>query len=555
MSGKISITRRMRGPEVAERPAAFWLGIAAVTTGVILHLPMWVSGSKMHYMLVGMSMGTPMLVGMGLIVVGLLLTAYGLVPGRSELDRGQLAQVSIRPLDDARLSYAHLALLIVMTFAVVIDVMKPVSLGFVVPGMAKEYGLKSVANPHAAVPVAWLPFFGITGTVIGSFVWGSLADRIGRRASILLAAVLFMSTAICGAMPDYRWNFFMCFMMGLAAGGMLPITFALISETMPSRHRGWLMVLLGAQFALAYILTSWLASLLTPHYSWRILWLIGLPTGLLLILLNRWIPESPRFLIARGRGSEAEAVMERYGARAVIGSSSELAVEEGVRGSWRVLASRRLISTSTVVCVLALGIGLVAFGFQLWLPSNLQKLGFTEVSSDKILRDGALIGLPATFVLAALYGLWSSRKTIILLALITVAALVGFVIAGNGIVHHRALLYLLLAVPITATGSTTAVALAYASEVYPTKVRSRGTGLAAGASKVGGVAISALVVAAVAPPSIATTALIGAVPLALAAVLAAVFGVETRQRRLEEITADEFAMAERVAPAAPATPS
>ncbi len=97
----------------------------------------------------------------------------------------------------------------------------------------------------------------------------------------------------------------MCFLMGLAAGGMLPIAFALISEMMPARHRSWIMVLLGTQFALAYILVSWLSSLVLPHYGWRLLWLINMPTGLILILLSRWIPESARFLIAHGRGSEA----------------------------------------------------------------------------------------------------------------------------------------------------------------------------------------------------------------------------------------------------------
>ena len=47
----------------------------------------------------------------------------------------------------------------------------------------------------------------------------------------------------------------------------------------------------------AYVLTSWIAAALVPIFSWRILWLIGWPTGVLFIGLNRWIPESPRFLL------------------------------------------------------------------------------------------------------------------------------------------------------------------------------------------------------------------------------------------------------------------
>jgi putative MFS transporter len=332
--------------------------------------------------------------------------------------------------------------------------------------------------------------------------------------------------------------------MGLAAGGMLPIAFALISEMMPVRHRGWIMVSIGTMFALAYILVSWLASILLPHYGWRILWLLNLPTGLILLLLSRWIPESVRFLIAHGRGSEAEAVMEHYSARLVLNdSSSELEVEAGVRNKWREILSPQLRTKSLVLVVLALGAGLVAFGFQLWLPSNLTKLGFNAKASSTILRNGALIGLPATVVLAAVYGLWSSKKTVVLAAVATVAALIGCAIVGNSIAHHQSLMYLLLAVPITAASSLTAVALAYGAELFPTKLRSRGTGLAAAGSKAGGVIISAMVAASLAAPSIATTALICAVIVAVAAVLAAVFGMETRKRGLEEITASEYSSA------------
>ena len=139
----------------------------------------------------------------------------------------------MRALDDAPMRPAHVGLLIVMAIAVTIDVMKPTTLAFVVPGMAQEYGLRSPLNPGGTVPVALLPLSGITGTVIGSFFWGWLGDRIGRRASIMLAGIIFISTSICGAMPGYIWNFVMCFIMGLGVGGMLPIAYALMAEDYP----------------------------------------------------------------------------------------------------------------------------------------------------------------------------------------------------------------------------------------------------------------------------------------------------------------------------------
>lgn len=528
-------------------PGVFWAGIGACTAGVLLHLPMYLEAKDMGYRMAGMRPDPLMLFGMVLIVVGLVGTGYGVFPHSVEGSRRRTAQVSIRTLDDARIRPAHVGLLVVMAAAVTIDVMKTTTLAFVVPGVAKEYGLKSALNPHGGLPVALLPLTGISGTVVGSFLWGWLGDRIGRRPSILLAGVLFIATAICGAMPSFGYNLLMCFLMGLGVGGMLPITFALIAETIPRRHRSWLMVLIGGDVAGAYVITSWLAAELTPTYSWRVLWLLGAPTGVLLILLNRWIPESPRFLLAIGRREDAQAVMDKYGAVIVDDERSELLVENQVHSSYRQLFRPPFLGLTAAVALLGLGVGLVAFGFQLWIPTNLQRLGFTEVTADRILRDSALIGFPLNFVVALLYGLWSSKKTMILLAGLTAAALSGFAVAGNAVAGHRVLLYALLTVPIWGISSLVAVLAAYSSEIYPTRIRSRGTGLAAGAGKAGGVLIIAFIVAAVAPPSIATTALLGALPLVLALVALAVFGVETRGRQLEEITTEELSK-ERTSP-------
>ena len=112
-------------------------------------------------------------------------------------------------------------------------------------------------------------------------------------------------------------------------------------------------------------------------------------------------------------------------------------------------------------------------------------------------------------MVAWLYGFWSSKKTIILLTTVTAAALFGFAIAGDAVVSNRTLLYVLLVIPIWGINTVTAVLAVYSSEIYPTRIRSRGTGLAAGASKAGGVMIIALVVLGVAAPSIATTTLVG----------------------------------------------
>ncbi|HVS91512.1 MAG TPA: MFS transporter [Mucilaginibacter sp.] len=532
-------TIRYKENSLLKSKGAFWLGFLAVAIGVALQLPMYVNSADMGYRMVGMPMSISMDIGMGLVVVGLFVTLYSLIPPLATKENNDY-QLKVRALDDAPINFTHVGLLIVMAIAITLDVMKPTILSFVVPGVAREYGLKSPINPHGTIPVALLPLSGITGTVLGSFLWGWLGDRIGRKSSILMAGITFIATSSCGSMPSFWMNCMMCLIMGWGVGGMLPIMFTLIAESIPARHRGWLMVLLGGDIAGAYIIASALASWLVPHYSWRILWLIGFPTGVMLILLNRWIPESPRYLINHGRLKEAQDVMKRFGAVAIKEKISTAIAETKVRDQFRQLFRPPFREITLTVALLALGGGFVQFGFQLWIPSNLQRMGLSEAGSFQLLRNAALIGFPLNFLIAWMYGFWSSKWTIVGLTLLTAASMTGFLFAGYSIIHHHVLLYALLIVPIWGISSVISILSAYAAEIYPTRVRSRGSGLVAGFSKFGGVLIIAMVVLAIAPPSIAATALIGAVPLVLAAAAIIFYGIETRKRQLEDITAEQL---------------
>lgn len=185
--------------------------------------------------------------------------------------------------------------------------MKPATLGFVLPGLSAEF---RIAKTEAAL----LPLFALTGTTVGSFLWGWLADVYVRRVSIHLSTILFVSTAICGAMPAFVWNLGMCFLMGIFAGGMLPVIYTLLAEVMPPRHRSWVLVLVGGKGLVGgYLAASGAAHMLEPVYGWRSLWLQGFPSGLLLLALARFIPETPRFLAERGRLAELARMQKRFG--------------------------------------------------------------------------------------------------------------------------------------------------------------------------------------------------------------------------------------------------
>ncbi|MEU3654406.1 MFS transporter [Streptomyces sp. NPDC032161] len=525
----MSADGRREGAITFRRPAVFWAGTALGTTGAALHLPMFFEARSMGYHMAHMRPDAAMTAGMAAVMAGCALAFWGLLPPQRRDERP--VDLRVRALDDAPLRRSHAGLVLVLTLVVTIDVMKPTTLSFVAPGVAAEYGLSSPLRPDGGLPVSLLPLSGLLGTVLGSVVWGVLADRVGRRPAILFAGVLFTTTSVCGAMPTFTANLVMCFLMGIGAGGMLPVAFALLAETVPARHRGWLLVLIGGNAALAYALTSQLAESLVPHYGWRVLWLIGMPTGLLVLLLNRWIPESPRYLVLAGRAHEARAVMERYGSgpvpspRSVTTPAATTARSEApVRGGPLLL---------TGLLLLALSVGIVTYGFQLWIPTDLQRMGIEGLDADRILRNAALFGLPINVVAAFAYGFWSSKWTTVLLGGLTVAPLFCFMALGDGVAEHRTLLMALLAAPVVSVYSLGAITIAYCAEIYPTALRGRATGRVAGLTKFGGVAMLILTLLSLATPELRVTAATGAVPLACAVVVLAVAGVETRRRAID----------------------
>jgi putative MFS transporter len=197
---------------------------------------MFIMSSHMGYQMAGMPMDSTMLTGMFMIPTGLIMAIYGLMPRLDQL-RGNLQYetVQFHIQEGTVLNLEHWKLAVVLIVALAVDVMKPATLGFVMPGMVKEYEITRQT-------AGYLALFALTGTMVGSLIWGRFADSFGRRAAILLSALMFIATAICGAMPTFNWNLGMCFLMGAAAGGLLPITFTLMAEMIPAAHRGWLLV-------------------------------------------------------------------------------------------------------------------------------------------------------------------------------------------------------------------------------------------------------------------------------------------------------------------------
>jgi putative MFS transporter len=332
-------------------------------------------------------------------------------------------------------------------------------------------------------------------------------------------------------MPTLEWNIVMCFLMGAAAGGMLPVTYALLAETMPSRHRGWALVLVGGLgSAGGYFAASGFAAWLEPVLSWRILWLLNLPTGLILLLLGRFIPESAKFLLARGRRAEAQAVMARFGTRShehgveeedVDFAPVHLDSEQPRGGIWRA----GLRGKTAALTILALAWGLVNFGLLLWLPADLVARGVPMAAASRLIAQSALIAFPTVFVVALFYSRWSTKGSLLAASAITGAGLLG-VLALDTVASGLSPVAI-LAFLIVGTNAMLAILLPYSAESYPLHIRGRATGWVAACTKAGGLAAQGLSIAALVPPLGLAAAMI-VVPVATGLLLAGLFCTETR---------------------------
>ncbi len=504
---------------------AFALGVIAVAAGVVVHVQMFLMGAPMGYQMVGMGIDRTMIVAMVLIVAGIGVAAYGLLPRRLTTVAAA-SDIVVSPPEDAPLSWQHWRLMAVLVVALIIDVMKPASLGFTIPGMVGEYGV-----PKATVSL--VPFFALIGTVVGSVLWGAIADIYGRKASILLSAVMFVGTSVCGAMPSLEWNIGMCFMMGAAAGGMLPVTYALLAEMMPSKHRGWSLVLVGGLGSVGgYFAASGASALLVPIFSWRILWLLNLPTGLTLVLLGAFIPESAKFLLSRGRNEEAQRVMARFGAQAhaLQAPKAELASEpKAVALTGRAFFGKLIALSLAAICY-----GLVNFGLLLWLPADLVAKGYSMEVSSRLLAESALIAFPTVFLAALAYSRWSTKWSVVVSIAVTIAGLLGVLnleLTGFGSP------VLPVALMIVGTNALVAMLLPYAAESFPLRIRGRTTGIVAACSKAGGMLAQFFAILALVPP-LALVAVATAVPTVVALILVGWYGKETRDRDLRDLDPD-----------------
>ncbi|MGW3075638.1 MULTISPECIES: MFS transporter [unclassified Kitasatospora] len=345
----------------------------------------------------------------------------------------------------------RLLVAVIGTAALTIDISKTSTLGFVIPGMRAEYGL----DPRTA---SLLAVCGLTGTAAGALLFGVLTDRIGRRSSYLIATLGFTATSMCGSMPTFEGNLVMCGLMGLAVGGLAPLLITLLTETAGGKVRGSVVVALSVvATAVGYLVAAGSALWLEPVFGWRILWLIGAPTGAVLALLTPFVPNR----VSAPAPAAADAPAVRHLPR------SSRALTQGLQRAFATL------------------IGLLTFGLTTWVPSLARIGGVPVHTANLMLTVAAIAMIPCALLLMLGYrrfgptsmaaGL-ATATAVLLLALTASGAVaeVGWIAAGA------------LVAALFSVNSMAAIFLPIAADLAEPERRGRTTGWVSLFNRLGG---------------------------------------------------------------------
>ncbi|GEP60861.1 MFS transporter [Reyranella soli] len=145
------------------------------------------------------------------------------------------------------------------------------------------------------------------GAILGAYVWGWIADRIGRR-KVFIGTVLNFSiaTGLLYFTPDNGWVYLTIirFFVGFGVGGLYCVDLPLVQEFMPSSKRGWIGGLVTCVIPIGVGLGAVLGAFLGAD-QWRLLFAIGVLPALVVLLVRLWVPESPHWLARQGRLEEA----------------------------------------------------------------------------------------------------------------------------------------------------------------------------------------------------------------------------------------------------------
>ena len=387
----------------------------------------------------------------------------------------------IEVLDESPMTPFLWLLLIGVSLAQIFDGIDLQSTAYALPVIIRE--LKITPAQAGVIPAA--TNFGL---LAGALVFAVLSDRLGRKGVFQAVIGFYAIGSLLSALaPTYQLLLPARVITGFGLGAEFPVAFALLAEYAPTRQRHRFIPLGPLTNSLGYWLAGLLAVWIIPHFGWRAMYWLGVTPALIILYIRRYIPESVRYLLARGEVEEAGRIARHMADRAGF-AEVELVPPEPVQGAKQTPAGllRTTLPTLIALSLLYFCFYIQSTGFQSWLPTIFVQQGFTLVRSFTFALIVGIAGM-----VAMVFAGWVQERIPRKYALVTQSTIGAcfFIGAGLAFQFHMAIGIVVAAFFLTQlfVVGINAILFTMGSELFPTPVRSMGMGIVTGVGRSGAI--------------------------------------------------------------------
>ncbi|MCA8326077.1 MFS transporter [Burkholderia cepacia] len=391
-----------------------------------------------------------------------------------------MRQINLQALSDgARLGKLHGVVLFWCALIIVFDGYDLAVAGIALPAIMKEMGV----NPAQA---GFMVSSALFGMMFGNIVFGTVAERIGRRRAIAACLTLFsVFTAAAGLAPTPVLFGVARFLAGIGIGGVMPNVIAHMTEYAPRRVRNTLVTLMFSGYSVGGMLAAVMGKGMIDAHGWQSVFVAAGAPVLLVPLLMKWMPESLPFLIRHGRTDELARIAQRLDP-AYRRQPGDCYVVPRVDHTGNAPV-RQLFDDgrgfSTVMFWIACFMCLfMVYALSSWLTRLMAGAGYSLGSALTfvlVLNAGAMVG--------AIGGGWLADRLPIKTVLVSMYLLAAVSITLLGYPMPTALLFVLVGLAGASTIGTQIVNCAYAGQFYPMAIRSTGIGWTLGVGRSGAI--------------------------------------------------------------------
>ncbi|AOK23384.1 MFS transporter [Burkholderia ubonensis] len=375
-------------------------------------------------------------------------------------------------MDDLPVGALHRFVVWVIGVGLFFDMYEIFLVGTIGAALQHEYGL----NPQSG-DFKLLLASAFIGMFFGAMCVGSLADRIGRRKAFLLTLSWYSAFSLIGAFSVNADMLVICrFLTGIGVGAIYPVADSFLSEILPKARRGRLAAWAYTTSYVAVPLVGFLAVWLNPLHvggvaGWRIILAIGSLGAVYVLLVQRRLPESPRWLLAQGRTDEAEATLRRFADSAGASMPARFATSAEPQRPLALLRRQPYDKRYLMLAIFHLFQGFGYYGFGTLAGVVVKSRGF-DVTNSTLFIALSFVGYPIGSLLSIPLLNGIERRTLVIGSILSIAVFgLGFAYSGN-----TALIVCFGVLTTCASNVFSNAYHVYQAEIFPARVRSTAIG-------------------------------------------------------------------------------